>query len=205
VTWRSPHLEGYWHPAAIPDNVVLAEGSYLESAYVLSGFHSRRRPGLVLEAGAGAYGPAAFLVGPAGRVTVGAFACVNSATIVANAHVSIGAHALVAWGAVITDSWPGPGTSAAARRAAVIASARDPARVLPGGGDGDPVVGGEGAWVGFNAVVLPGVTLGRGCVVGAGSVVDGDVPALTVVAGNPARPVRQLDGRSGSPPTSPHS
>ena len=50
-----------------------------------------------------------------------------------------------------------------------------------------PVVIEDDAWVGFNATVLKGVTIGRGAVVGAASVVTADVPPWTVVAGNPAR------------------
>lgn len=59
-----------------------------------------------------------------------------------------------------------------------------------------PVVIEDHAWVGSRATVLPGVTLGRGCVVAAGAVVTRDVPALTIVAGTPARPVgmRPEDG-----------
>jgi len=52
-----------------------------------------------------------------------------------------------------------------------------------------PVVLGEHVLVGTGALVLKGVTLGDGAVVAAGSVVTRDVPAHTVVAGNPARPV----------------
>lgn len=48
------------------------------------------------------------------------------------------------------------------------------------------------AWIGACAVILPGVTIGRGAVVGAGSVVTSDVPPLTIVAGQPAKPVRKL-------------
>jgi len=44
-------------------------------------------------------------------------------------------------------------------------------------------------WVASNAIVLPGVTLHEGCVVGAGAVVSHDVPAWTVVGGNPAREI----------------
>lgn len=49
------------------------------------------------------------------------------------------------------------------------------------------------AWLGARVVVLRGVTIGRGAIVGAGSVVTKDVPAWTVVAGNPARIIRHLD------------
>jgi acetyltransferase-like isoleucine patch superfamily enzyme len=46
-----------------------------------------------------------------------------------------------------------------------------------------------GAWadIGVNAVILPGITIGKGCIVGAGSVVTHDVPDFAVVAGSPAR------------------
>ena len=49
------------------------------------------------------------------------------------------------------------------------------------------------AFVGARAIVLPGVTIGTRAVVGAQSVVTKDVPEYTVVAGNPARVIRELD------------
>jgi len=55
-----------------------------------------------------------------------------------------------------------------------------------------PVLVRRGAWLGQNCVVLPGVTIGRGSVVGANSVVREDVPDRTVVAGVPARVIREL-------------
>ena len=50
------------------------------------------------------------------------------------------------------------------------------------------------AWIGFNTIVLKGVTIGEGAVVGAGSVVVEDVAPYAIVAGNPAKLVRQLSG-----------
>lgn len=50
----------------------------------------------------------------------------------------------------------------------------------------------DDAWIGMNVIVLKGVTIGEGAIVGAGSVVVKDVPAWTVVAGNPAKVVRNL-------------
>jgi acetyltransferase-like isoleucine patch superfamily enzyme len=51
----------------------------------------------------------------------------------------------------------------------------------------------ENAWIGANAVILPGITIGKNSIVGAGSVVTHNVPDNTVVVGNPARVLRKLD------------
>lgn len=63
-----------------------------------------------------------------------------------------------------------------------------------------PVVIGDGSWLGHNVVVLPGVTIGRHVVVGAGSVVTADLPDLCVAVGVPARPVRRYDPDRGWEP-----
>jgi galactoside O-acetyltransferase len=55
-----------------------------------------------------------------------------------------------------------------------------------------PVRIGSRSWVGFGASILKGVTVGEGAVIGSGSVVTRDVPPYTLVAGNPARVIRQL-------------
>ncbi|MCS6914560.1 MAG: hypothetical protein NZ890_15130 [Myxococcota bacterium] len=49
----------------------------------------------------------------------------------------------------------------------------------------------DGCDIGIGAIILPGVTVGEGAQVGAGAVVTRDVPARAVVAGNPARVLRQ--------------
>lgn len=56
----------------------------------------------------------------------------------------------------------------------------------------EPVRIGRGSWVGARAIILPGVTIGPRCVVAAGAVVSRDVPADSLVAGNPAQVVRPL-------------
>jgi acetyltransferase-like isoleucine patch superfamily enzyme len=55
-----------------------------------------------------------------------------------------------------------------------------------------PIRIGNGTWVGARAIILPGVTVGSRCLVAAGAVVSKDVPDDTLVAGNPARVVREL-------------
>lgn len=56
-----------------------------------------------------------------------------------------------------------------------------------------PVIIGDGAWVGADTVILPGVRIGAGAIVGAGSVVTKDVAPHTVVGGTPAKPLRSLE------------
>jgi len=60
----------------------------------------------------------------------------------------------------------------------------------------------RGASIGSGAVILGDVTIGEGAIVGAGSVVTRNVPPHTIVAGNPARVLRALDGRGQSGVTS---
>ena len=51
----------------------------------------------------------------------------------------------------------------------------------------------DNVWVGVNAIILPGVSIGEGSVIGAGSVVSKDINSYTVVAGVPAKQIRQLN------------
>ena len=55
-----------------------------------------------------------------------------------------------------------------------------------------PVVIGDDVWIGANAVILPGVTIGRHVVVAAGAVVTKDVPDYSLVAGVPAKEIKKL-------------
>lgn len=57
----------------------------------------------------------------------------------------------------------------------------------------EPVTIGNNVWIGGNATILPGVTIGDNAVVGAGSVVTKNVEADTVVGGNPARLIKRIN------------
>ncbi len=57
--------------------------------------------------------------------------------------------------------------------------------------DDPPMTIGKSCWIGMGACVLPGVQIGDGCIVGAGSVVVHDLPPYTLAVGNPARVVRE--------------
>jgi len=55
-----------------------------------------------------------------------------------------------------------------------------------------PITIGNDVWLGGNVIVLPGVTIGDGAVIGAGSVVTKDIPANSLAVGNPCRVIREI-------------
>jgi len=127
-----------------------------------------------------------------GRLTVGRSFFLGRSRLYCAHSVTIGDYVLVSDQVTIMDSNLHP-TRASRRR--VIADAWSQGRFpdvyldVPG----SPVVIGDDVWIGYGAAILKGVTLGQGVIVGAGAVVTSDVPPWTVVAGNPARVIRELD------------
>lgn len=58
---------------------------------------------------------------------------------------------------------------------------------------GRPIVIEDKVWIGINSTILPGVKIGYGAIIGAGSVVTKDVEPMTIVAGNPARVIKKIE------------
>lgn len=62
---------------------------------------------------------------------------------------------------------------------------------LQGATEENPVIIGADVWIGARVIMLPGVRIGRGAIIGAGSVVTNDVPDNTIYGGNPARRIKE--------------
>jgi acetyltransferase-like isoleucine patch superfamily enzyme len=187
-----------WHPGVIPENVVLEETAYVETTYSFLLYRSEAPVGARLSRGASLYKSSMLDVGPAGQVALGEFALVHGARIICDAAVEIGAYALISWNVVLMDSYRVPFDPAERRRELERVPQRRPRYLAIPSGYGlptepRPVRIGRNVWIGFDACVLPGVTIGEGAVVGARSVVVTDMPPYTVVAGNPARVIRRLE------------
>lgn len=60
-------------------------------------------------------------------------------------------------------------------------------------GDSNPVVIKNNVWIGANSIILPGVTIGEGSVIAAGSVVTRNIPPMVVAGGNPAKVIKSVD------------
>ncbi|WP_396170082.1 sugar O-acetyltransferase [Flavobacterium sp.] len=56
-----------------------------------------------------------------------------------------------------------------------------------------PITIGDDCWIGGNSIILPGINIGKGCVIGAGSVVTKDIPDNSLAVGNPAKVIKKLN------------
>lgn len=113
--------------------------------------------------------------GTHGSLVLGERVFMNTgATVVANHKIVIGDDCLIGDLVAIFDSAHHP------------VEPSSPTRVAP-------VRLGNNVWIGRSAIILPGVTVGDHAAIAAGSLVKDDVPARTLVAGVPARPIRTLD------------
>lgn len=126
-----------------------------------------------------------------GEIRIGEWCYVGEGTrIWSAASIEIGNRVLISHSANVFDSLTHP-IGAAARHEQVrqIFTTGHPREISL---DENPVRICDDAWIGAGAMVLRGVTVGQGAVVAAGAVVTKDVPAFSIVAGNPAVLVREL-------------
>ena len=114
------------------------------------------------------------------RLEVGANFSITGGTLAATESIAIGNNVTVGVNSMIFDSDFHP-------------LVPDQRRLSSAGGRSAAVLIEDDVFIGLNCLVLKGVTIGRGSVIGAASVVTKDVPAGVIVAGNPARVVRELN------------
>lgn len=123
------------------------------------------------------------------RVSIGKNTFIGNSHIFAAEEISVGDDVLIAWGVYLVDH-----NSHSVR----FSGRRDDVDNWYNGTKNwahvevKPIRVMRRAWIGFNSIILKGITVGEGAVVGAGSVVTKDVPPYTVVAGNPARVIKEL-------------
>ncbi len=185
-------IEGDWWADPIPPNVQFGDGFYCETAQIFRFMRSPRPDAVVLGNHVSCYAGCSFAIGKNGRCRVGDFTLMNGALIMAEELIEIGSYCLISWNVGIADSDFHP-IEPAQRHQDALALApyykdrppRPPIRTAP-------VRIADHVWIGMNAVILKGVTIGENSVVAAGSVVAKSVPANTIVAGNPAVVVREL-------------
>lgn len=134
-----------------------------------------------------------------GLVTIGEHSYIGNSTFISSSSITVGKNVTIAWGCTIYDH-NSHSLDFKERRKDIDDQMRDIRAGVSfiknkdwSGVKTAPINIKDDAWIGMNCIILKGVTIGEGAVLGAGSVVTKDVPAWTVVAGNPAKVVRQLE------------
>jgi acetyltransferase-like isoleucine patch superfamily enzyme len=186
-------IEYDWYPKPLPQNIDLEEMAYPDTSYSFTTFFSQKPKAFRLGYASGNYGHGIFTTGINGQIEVGNYVVLQCTRIIANKAVTISDHCMFSWGSVLTDSWLDKDTFAiGTRRAMLRRAAASPDRhldfVKP-----KPIVIEENVWVGFDAIILPGVTVGRGAVIGCKAIVTEDVPPYAVVVGSPGRVIKYLE------------
>ena len=186
-------VEGDWWKEPVPPNVVFGEGFYCESAQIFRHLKSKAPRAVVLGDHVSCYAGCSFAIGVDGTCTVGNFTLLNGALVMAEERIEIGSHCLISWNVGIADSDFHPLAPAQriidAHALAPFFKDRPPRPKLRTA----PVIISDNVWIGMNAIILKGVTIGENSVVAAGAVVTKSVPPNVVVAGNPAVVTKQLD------------
>lgn len=182
-----------WYSGTVPENVELKEGAYVETTYAFREMRSRIPHAVQLGRGAQVYLAVMFDMGRDARVSLGDYASMTGGRLICDEAITIGAYSLISWNVVLMDTYRLP-LDPVMRRQVLKTIGRRAERVMAHADmPARPVSIGENVWIGFDACVLPGVTIGQGAIVGAKSVVFEDVEPFTVVAGNPARMLRRID------------
>lgn len=126
---------------------------------------------------------------PRAQIFVGDRCFIGASHLVCHSKIEIGDDVIISWGVTIVDHDSHP-LSWSERRNDVLDWAVGEKKWRDV--NISPVIVGARVWIGFGASILKGVSIGEGAVVGANAVVTRDVPPYTVVAGNPARVIRNL-------------
>lgn len=133
-----------------------------------------------------------------GSIVVGDNTYIGGSTLISRSSIRIGSNVTIAWGTTIYDHSSHSldyrerrndiaRQVNAYREGKDIIATKDWSTVKTA-----PIVVQDDVWIGFNCIILKGVTIGEGAIIGAGSVVRDDVAPWTLVAGNPAVFVKSL-------------
>jgi acetyltransferase-like isoleucine patch superfamily enzyme len=183
-----PKLENDWFDRPLPANAVIGEGCYIHSAYSFLHYRSRQECGIRIGQRSGIYLETFFDVGPNGYVEVGDYCTLAGPVICTNGRVIIGDYVLISREVILADT----GFARSPDEHSTFVPRSDDHT-----GSAAEIRVGDDAWIGSRAILLDGARIGRGAIVGAGTVVDFEVPPYAIVAGNPATVVGWSPPRRG--------
>jgi len=177
-------IPGDWFDRAIPQNIDVGDNCKINSAHSFINYFSTLPTGMTVGEGCVFY-QTSFAVEEKGYLKIGSECYIANASLVVSEKIEIGNRVFIAGGVTIVDSNFHP---------------LDPAQRLldiqaisPGGDrskrppiTSHPVLIEDDVWIGYNATIMSGVTIGKGAVIQPGAVVLKSVEPYQTVAGNPA-------------------
>lgn len=132
---------------------------------------------------------------PQGRIEIGERSFIGGGMFISIDEISVGNDVMISWGCTFSDNnshstkWSERANDVLDWKKGLeenkLGFHKDWSKVKH-----SPIIIKDKVWIGFNSIILKGVTIGEGAIVGAGSVVTKDVPDWTIVAGNPAKIIR---------------
>ena len=178
-------IPGDWFDKPLPANITAGDNSVVDSAHCFKHFFSSLPTAMEIGENV-TLSRASIATERNGFVKIGDYCYITGASIISSQKTTMGDRVFFAGGVSIIDSDFHPMTPAA-RLADTVA-------ISPLGDHSHrpqiksfPVVIEDDVWIGYNATILKGVTIGAGAVVSPGSLVVEDVPAGVTVSGNPAK------------------
>lgn len=182
-------LPGDWFAGKIPANIEVGENTVLDSSFCFKHYFSTLPIGFRC-GGNVTFWRTSLAAEERAVIEIGDYTYIANASLVCSERITIGSFVLIAGGVTIADSDFHP-VAPAARLADTIALSpvgnrrkRPPVMTKP-------VVIEDDVCIGYNATILKGVRVGAGAIVAPGAIVIEDVPAGALVAGNPARIVKE--------------
>lgn len=181
-----------WEALPMRDNIVVDPEAHIDTAFSFDLCKSELPVAVSLARGSQVLDGTMLDVGPNGRVVLGECSMLNACWLIADCEIIIGDFTMFSWSVVVMDSYRMSRNMLKRREELKLLPSR-PGRKSAAAVTARPIHIGNNVWVGFEACILPGVTIGDGAIVGARCTVAEDVPPYTVVAGNPGRVVRHLE------------
>jgi acetyltransferase-like isoleucine patch superfamily enzyme len=181
-----------WWAHPIPESVVWGEEVYLETAQIFRFLRSELTPSVTLGRNVSCYAGCSFSMGKRGSCSVGDYTLLNGALLMAEERIEIGSYCIVSWNVGIADSDFHPIDPVLRRQDAMAISPYGKNRPPRPPMGTAPVIIKDNVWIGMGAIILKGVTIGENSIVAAGAVVTKSVPPNVIVAGNPARIVKDV-------------
>ena len=181
---------GYWSDGALPANVRVGLNTILNGTHAFKRFLSTE-PGALVIGEHSTMDGVHFAIGANARLQIGNYCYFTNAVLLCELEIIFGNYVVIGWNATVADTDFHP-ISPAERIADAIACSP-----LGEGKPRPPILRKtvrieDDVWIGPNATILKGVTIGRGAWIEAGSLITRDVPAHARVLGNPAQIVGEV-------------